>query len=36
MEEARQVVASFLGYTKHCNAVKTTESTLAWLILRRG
>jgi retron-type reverse transcriptase len=28
-------VSSFLGYTKHCNANKTTQSTLNRLILRR-
>lgn len=34
-EEARQVKASFLGYVKHCNAAKTTESTLKYLVLRK-
>ena len=34
-EDVRARVASFLGYTKHCQAHKTTESTLRWLVLRR-
>ena len=35
-EGVRARVASFLGYVKHCQAHKTTESTLRWLVLRKG
>lgn len=36
LEDVRPRVASFLGYVKHCKARKTTESTLRWLVCRRG
>lgn len=36
IEDARARVASFLGYTKHCRARKTTASTLRWLVLSKG
>ena len=35
-EAVRPRVASFLGYTKHCQAKRTAESTLTWLVLRKG
>lgn len=35
-DDVRPRVASFLGYVKHCRAYKTTESTLRWLVCRRG
>lgn len=35
LESVRQRVTSFLGYVKHCQAKRTTISTLKWLKLRR-
>jgi hypothetical protein len=35
LEHIKPRVASFLGYAKHCNAKKTTQSTLNMLVLRR-
>ena len=36
IEDIRPKVASFIGYTKHCNARKTTQSTMKYLLLKRG
>lgn len=35
-EDVKPRVGSFLGYVKHCKASKTTESTLAHLVLKKG
>ena len=35
VEDARQSVASFLGYCKHCNAYVTVQATLNRLVLTR-
>lgn len=35
VQDAMQRVSSFLGYMKHCNGFRTTESTLAYLKLQR-
>ena len=36
LEDVKPRVDSFLGYVKHCKAERTTESTLKWLVCRRG
>lgn len=36
LDDVRPRVASFLGYVKHCKAQRTTDSTLRWLVCRRG
>lgn len=36
VEDARQSVASFLGYCKHCNAYVTVQATLNRLVLTRA
>ena len=36
LEDVKPRVMSFLGYTKHCQARQTTESTLRHLICQRG
>lgn len=34
-KEAQQVVASFLGYCKHCKSYRSAGSTLRWLVLSK-
>ncbi|MBO6304698.1 MAG: group II intron reverse transcriptase domain-containing protein [Selenomonadaceae bacterium] len=36
LEDVKPRVASFLGYIKHCKASRTSDSTLAHLVLCRG
>ena len=36
LEDVKPRVMSFLGYTKHCQARQTTESTLRHLVCQRG
>lgn len=36
LKDVKPRVDSFLGYMKHCDAHKTTASTLKWLKLQRG
>lgn len=36
LDDVKPRVASFLGYTKHCQAKQTTISTLRWLKCQRG